>query len=80
MKIIYDPNKDILQISLIQGPVEETTQISPGLVLDYDEDGHVMGLELRKASKRVENPYAIAYQVGEADMTKPKPKVTEVEE
>ncbi|MEB3232477.1 MAG: DUF2283 domain-containing protein [Leptolyngbyaceae bacterium] len=77
MKIIYDPDKDILQISLRNEPVEETTQISPGLVLDYDEDGHVVGLEVRKASTRMDNPYAIAYQVGAADTAKPTPKVRE---
>ena len=77
MKVVYDPDKDILQISLVPTPVEETTQIAPGFVLDYDEDGQVVGLELRKASKRVDDPYAIAYQVGSANAAKPEPKVSE---
>ena len=77
MKVVYDPDKDILQISLVPTPVEETTQIAPGLVLDYDEDGQVVGLELRKASKRVDNPYSIAYQVGVANTAKPDPKVSD---
>ena len=76
MKIVYDADKDILQITLVSSPVEETTQIAPGLVLDYDDDGQVIGIELRKASKRVDNPYAIAYQIGEASRSKPEPKVT----
>ncbi|MGB3670308.1 MAG: DUF2283 domain-containing protein, partial [Phormidesmis sp.] len=45
MKIVYDSEKDILQISFRQCVVEETTQITPGFVLDYDEDGKVIGLE-----------------------------------
>ena len=77
MKVVYDPEKDILQISLVPHFIEETTQIAPGLVLDYDEDGQVVGLELRKASKRVEDPYAIAYQVGTANTAKPEPKVSD---
>lgn len=77
MKVVYDPEKDILQISLVPHSVEETTQIAPGIVLDYDEDGQVVGMELRKASKRVDDPYAIAYQVGAANTEKPAPKVSE---
>jgi uncharacterized protein YuzE len=75
MKVVYDPDQDILQISFRKSLVEETTQIAPGLILDYDADGAVIGLEIRKASQKVDSPYAIAYQVGEADSGKPQPKV-----
>ncbi len=71
MKVIYDSDKDILQISFNGALIEETTQIAPGLILDYDEDGNVIGLELRRASKKVDDPYAITYQVGAADSDKP---------
>jgi uncharacterized protein YuzE len=74
MKVIYDPDKDILQISFSAATVEETTKITPELVLDYDKDGDLIGLEIRKASEKVENPYAIAYVVGAANMDKPRPK------
>jgi uncharacterized protein YuzE len=74
MKVIYDPDKDILQISFSEATVEETTKIAPELVLDYDKDGDLIGLEIRKASTKVQNPYAIAYLVGEANVDKPRPK------
>jgi uncharacterized protein YuzE len=77
MKVIYDPEKDILQIAFTEDLVEETTQITPGLVLDYDEDGNVVGLELHKASRRMTNPYAIAYSVGNSNPNKPQPKVSD---
>jgi uncharacterized protein YuzE len=73
MKVIYDPDKDILQIAFIEAIIEETAQIAPGLVLDYDEDGNVIGLELRKASTKMDNPYAMSYLVGEANVDKPQP-------
>jgi uncharacterized protein YuzE len=73
MKVVYDPDKDILQIALIERTVEETAQIAPGLVLDYDEDGNVIGLEIRKASTKVDSPYAISYLVGFANVDKPQP-------
>ncbi len=74
MKVIYDPDKDILQISFSEATVEETTKITPELVLDYDKDGDLIGLEIRQASAKVENPYAIAYEVGQANVDKPRPK------
>lgn len=77
MKITYDPDADILQISFFAHAVYETTQMAPGLVLDYDEDGRVIGLELRKASQRVDNPQAVQYTIAPADRDKPQPKVSE---
>lgn len=77
MKVVYDPERDILQIAFTQSPIEETTQIAPGLILDYDEDGKVIGLELRKASKKVTDPYAITYAIGDANADKPQPKETD---
>ncbi len=74
MKVLYDPDKDILQITFIEMTVEETAQIAPGLVLDYDVDGNIIGVEIAKASTKVDSPYAIAYLVGEANVDKPRPK------
>lgn len=74
MKVIYDPDKDILQITFIETTVEETAQIAPGLVLDYDADGNAIGLELRNASTKMDSPYAIAYAIGQANVDKPQPQ------
>jgi uncharacterized protein YuzE len=74
MKVLYDPDKDILQITFIEMTVEETAQIAPGLVIDYDIDGNTIGLEIAKASTKVDSPYAICYLVGEANVEKPRPK------
>ncbi|NEP60014.1 MAG: DUF2283 domain-containing protein [Symploca sp. SIO2G7] len=71
MKVIYDPDRDILQIAFVSTIVEETTQISPGLVLDYDGDGQVVGLEIRRASTKTDSPYAISFNIGQANLNKP---------
>lgn len=73
MQIVYDSEKNILQIALSSRTVAETAQISPDLVLDYDEDGQVIGLEFRNASERIDNPFAIAYSLGPANLEKPQP-------
>jgi uncharacterized protein YuzE len=74
MKVVYDPDKDILQITFIEMTVEETAQISPGLVLDYDGDGNAIGLEIANASTKVDNPHVMSYLVGEANVDKPQIK------
>jgi uncharacterized protein YuzE len=74
MKVIYDPDRDILQITLSDTTVEETARFAPGLVLDYDVDGNLIGLEIAKASTKMDSPYAISYCVGEANFDKPRPK------
>lgn len=74
MKSIYDPDKDILQISLTEAVVEETTRIAPGLILDYDEDGRVVGLEIRKASQKVDDPHNLTHVVGKGNENKPLAK------
>jgi uncharacterized protein YuzE len=73
MQITYDPEKDILQIALNTCKVVETAQVTPNLILDYDDDGLVIGLELRQASTRVDDPMAITYKVGAANLDKPQP-------
>lgn len=75
MKVVYDPDKDILQIAFVTAVIEETAQIAPGLVLDYDEDGQVIGLEIRKASTRTDSPYDISFKVSQANLDKPQPSL-----
>lgn len=75
MKIVFDSEKDIVQISLRSCAVAETAQVAPDLILDYDEDGQVIGLEFRNASDRMDNPFAIAYAIEKANLDKPQPRV-----
>ena len=35
----------------------------PGVILDYDAAGNVVGLEILNASQRVDNPRAVDYAV-----------------
>lgn len=71
MQITYDPDRDILQIAFNNREVGETARISPNLILDYDDDGLIVGLEIRQASQRVESPLSVTYTIGPADLDKP---------
>jgi uncharacterized protein YuzE len=36
-------------------PLEESESISPGVILDYDQAGNVIGIEILNASQKIEN-------------------------
>ena len=61
MKVTYDAEVDVLRIVLREAPVAESDQDKPGVILDYDKDGNVVGIEVLNASERVESPRAVDY-------------------
>lgn len=63
MKVTYDAEVDILRILLSDAPIEESDEDKPGVILDYDKDGNIVGLEILDASKRVSNPRSVEYSV-----------------
>ena len=63
MKINYDPEVDILRIIFKNVKIEESDEEKPGMILDYDIDGNIVGLEIMHASKRIEQPQSIEYAV-----------------
>ena len=63
MKVTYDSEVDVLSISFSTAPVEESDESKPGVILDYDRAGNIVGMEILDASKRVENPSSVEYAV-----------------
>ena len=63
MKVTYDPEVDVLRILFRDVPIQESDEDKPGVILDYDKDGNVVGMEVLNASKRVENPRGVDYAV-----------------
>jgi uncharacterized protein YuzE len=66
MKVTYDPRTDTLTIILKDGvSVAESDEDKPGVVLDYDDDGNLVSLEILDASKRVSETRKIEYETTE---------------
>jgi uncharacterized protein YuzE len=63
MKVVYDPEVDVLTVLLSDGLVAESDQEKPGIILDYDEVGNMVSFEILDASKRMTNPMSVEYAV-----------------
>ena len=63
MKLKYNRELDILYIKLNDTPIEESDEDHPGVVLDYDADGHIVGIEIMNASKRVIQPTEVQLEI-----------------
>jgi uncharacterized protein YuzE len=53
MKIAYYPDTDSMYIDLSEKPSTESREVSPGVVLDYDEDGNIAGIDIDNASRKL---------------------------
>ena len=51
MKIEYDPTADALYVRLGDTKIVESEQVQPGVILDFDESGKVVGVEILSVSK-----------------------------
>jgi uncharacterized protein YuzE len=54
MKLNYHPDTDSLYIDLTEKASAESREISEGVVLDYDAQGNLVGIDIDNASRKVE--------------------------
>ncbi|MBP1776718.1 MAG: hypothetical protein H6Q86_2728 [candidate division NC10 bacterium] len=66
MKISYDPRTDTLSVILKDdAAVAESDEGKPGVILDYDEAGDLVSLEILDASTRVTDAKKLEFQLVE---------------
>jgi uncharacterized protein YuzE len=63
MKVTYDADVDALQIVFNDGPVEESDESKPGVILDYSKDGKIIGMEILNASQMTKDPASVQFAV-----------------
>lgn len=61
MKFDYDPEVDALYVRLNEADIIESEEVQPGIILDFDENGKVAGVEVLNASKRNTTPAPIKH-------------------
>lgn len=52
MKLTIDPEADALYLRLNDAEIVDSEQVAPGVVLDYDAQDTVVGVEMLHISKR----------------------------
>ncbi|CAM8630812.1 COG5428 Uncharacterized conserved small protein [Burkholderiales bacterium] len=63
MKTEYDRHADAIYIRLLAATVVESNEVRPGVVLDVDADGKVLGIEMLDVSERTHNPRELAMEL-----------------
>ncbi len=53
MKFSYYPETDSLYIDLAERPSTDSLEAAPGVILDFDKDGQLVGIDIDHASKVV---------------------------
>jgi len=56
MKFEFDPQADAVYLELTDAEIEESREIQPGIIVDYDSEGQIVGIEVLYVSKRTKWP------------------------
>jgi len=62
MKIKYDKEVDIIYIQFSENKIKESDEDKPGIIIDYDNKGNVVAIEVLNASKKMKYPNSINYE------------------
>ena len=63
MKVKYDKEVDILYIQFSEEKIGESDEDKPGIILDYDKNGNIVGIEVINASTKMPQPMKFEYEV-----------------
>jgi uncharacterized protein YuzE len=53
MKLEYDPEVDAAYITLADSTVTDSEEVKPGIVLDYDANNRVVGIEILNVRRQL---------------------------
>jgi uncharacterized protein YuzE len=56
MRVRVDHGADAVYLNLTDRPIKESEQVAEGIVVDYDAEGRIVGVEILDASKRTDDP------------------------
>ena len=59
MRVRVDHGADAVYLNLTDRPIKESEEVADGIVVDYDAEGRIVGVEILDASKRTDDPAAL---------------------
>jgi uncharacterized protein YuzE len=51
-----DHGADAIYLNLTDRPIKDSEEVADGIVVDYDAEGRIVGVEILDASKRTDDP------------------------
>jgi len=63
MKIKYDKETDVMYIKFSDAEIAESLEEKSGVIIDFDKEGNVVGIELINVSKSTTSPNSIIYEI-----------------
>ena len=59
MRMRVDQDADAIYINLTDRAIKDSAEVADGIVVDYDDAGRIVGIEILDASKRAGDPLAL---------------------
>lgn len=59
MRVRVDQDADAIYVNLTDRPIKDSAEVADGIVVDYDDAGRIVGVEILDASKRTGDPLAL---------------------
>jgi uncharacterized protein YuzE len=56
MRVRVDHTADAVYVNLTDRPIKDSEEVADGIVVDYDDAGRIVGIEILDASKRTDDP------------------------
>jgi uncharacterized protein YuzE len=56
MRLRVDQKADAVYVTLTDRPINDSEEVADGIVVDYDHNSRVVGVEILDASKRTNGP------------------------
>jgi uncharacterized protein YuzE len=63
MRVRVDHAADAVYLNLTDRPIKDSAEVADGIVVDYDNEGRIVGVEILDASKRTDEPDALKNSV-----------------
>jgi uncharacterized protein YuzE len=56
MRLRVDHGADAVYVNLTDRAIKDSEQVADGIIVDYDAEGRIVGIEILDASKRTDDP------------------------
>jgi len=63
MRMRVDHAADAVYLNLTDRPIKDSEEVADGIVVDYNDEGRIVGIEILDASTRTDDPEVLKHSV-----------------